>query len=450
MAAAAGGARGPRRPPLHPAPLFDLPLLVQSLGELGKSADHARTIQKHALRSPRQPWDSICRGQDLPRAVIDMLEQDFVRTSSTVVEQRESVDGTVKMLIRLQDGLEVETVVIPMTPGYSTVCVSSQVGCAMGCTFCATGTMGLKGNLTAGEIVEQIVHARDACPGRNVRNVVFMGMGEPLHNYDAVITACRSLTDTKTFGMPHHSITVSTVGIVQGVRDLARDAPWVRLAFSLHSPEQEERQVIVPSARRYPLTEIIAALDQYIEAGGERVMVEYCVLRGKNDTEDSARRIGELLRGRRVVVNLIPYNPTDVTDAFQEPSEEAVEAMYRVLCHGYGLKCTIRKHHGRDIGGACGQLALQRAGGRVLSDIEDGAPAAAAPGGGGARLAEQRRVVSCLESPESQRRLGGFLWAVLFLVLAVAVAVALRFAPPATGGPGEAAAGWQRWLLSVR
>eukprot|EP01065_Artemidia_motanka_P043217 TRINITY_DN5957_c0_g1_i1.p1 TRINITY_DN5957_c0_g1~~TRINITY_DN5957_c0_g1_i1.p1 ORF type:complete len:430 (+),score=138.81 TRINITY_DN5957_c0_g1_i1:58-1347(+) len=416
------GPRGALRPPLDPAPLFDLPTLVASLGELGKSADHARTIQKHALRNPGAPWETICKGQDLPKKVIEMLRRDFRRTTSTVVEKRVSVDGTVKMMIQLQDGMEVETVVIPMSPGYWTVCVSSQVGCAMGCTFCATGTMGLKGSLTAGEIVEQIVHSRDAVPGQNVRNVVFMGMGEPLHNYDAVLTACRSLTDAKTFSMPHHSITVSTVGIVQSIRQLAADAPWIRLAFSLHSPEQDERQVIVPSAKRYPLDEIMGAIDLYLKNGGERVMVEFCVLRGKNDTEDAARKVGRLLAGRQVVVNLIPYNPTDVADEYQVPTEESVEAMWKVLVHECGLKTTIRQHHGRDIGGACGQLALQRTGGQVVADIEDtGARAAPARTG---RLSEQRRVAACLAEPAaaSNSKRAAVLLAALVFTAAIVLA----------------------------
>lgn len=404
--------RGPRRPALRPAPVFDLALLTDALCSVGGTAEHARAVHAHALRHPRSGWGAI-KGYNLPKAALEVLDSDFTRTSSTVAERRESVDGTVKMLIRLQDGLEVETVVIPMSAAYSTVCVSSQVGCAMGCTFCATGSMGLKGNLAAGEIVEQIVHARDACPGRNVRNVVFMGMGEPLHNYDAVLAAVRTLTDPKTFGMPRHSITVSTVGVVGGIRNLARDAPWVRLAFSLHNPDQEQRQTIVPSASRFPLTDILAALDAYLAAGeAQQVMIEFCVLRGKNDTPADARRIGELLHGRSAIVNLIPYNPTDVTDAFQVPSNDAVLAMRRVLTDEFGHLTTIRRAHGRDIGGACGQLALQRAGGRVLdapADIEDAAGGGGGAGGGGTgrgRFAEQLRLAESLSEVAAAQRKG--------------------------------------------
>ncbi|KAJ9462232.1 putative dual-specificity RNA methyltransferase RlmN 2 [Diplonema papillatum] len=362
---------GPARPPLSPGSIFDLPVLLEALGSVGKNADHARTIQKHALKSVGQPWSTICKAQELPKAVVSVLDEEFLRLTSKVVERRESVDGTVKMLVRLQDGLEVETVVIPMAPGYSTVCVSSQVGCAMGCTFCATGMMGLKGNLTAGEIVEQIVHARDTCPERNVRNVVFMGMGEPMQNYENVLTAVRTLTDQKTFSMPASSITISTVGVVSGIRSLARDAPWVRLAFSLHSPDQNARKQIVPSANRYPLDSILDALDYYSSKSTSKVMIEFTVLKGTNDSPAVAHDVGRLLQGRNVVINLIPYNPTSVKESFQVPSPETVEGMWQILVKEYNLKTTIRHQHGVDIGGACGQLALQQEGGKVLPDVED-------------------------------------------------------------------------------
>eukprot|EP01060_Flectonema_neradi_P040808 TRINITY_DN942_c1_g1_i1.p1 TRINITY_DN942_c1_g1~~TRINITY_DN942_c1_g1_i1.p1 ORF type:complete len:431 (+),score=87.00 TRINITY_DN942_c1_g1_i1:58-1293(+) len=361
---------GSERPPLNPGSVFDLPLLTEAVGSLGKNADHARTIQKHALKSNGKAWEEVSEGQDLPKTVIKMLKEDFVRTTSKVVERRESKDGTIKMVVRLQDGLEVETVVIPMSPGYSTICLSSQVGCAMGCTFCATGMLGLKGSLTAGEIIEQVVHAKDACPDRNIRNVVFMGMGEPLMNYEAVLTACCTLTDQKTFSLPSTSITVSTVGVVSAIRRLARDAPWVRLAFSLHSPDQEARKVIIPSANKYPLKEIISAIEYFSEKSGSRVMIEYTVLQGTNASEEHAEAVGELLEGKEVVVNLIPYNPTSVSEVYQVPSPEVVEAMWQILVKKYKIKTTIRQQHGVDIGGACGQLAFQREGGTLLPDME--------------------------------------------------------------------------------
>eukprot|EP01064_Diplonema_japonicum_P029642 TRINITY_DN4854_c0_g2_i1.p1 TRINITY_DN4854_c0_g2~~TRINITY_DN4854_c0_g2_i1.p1 ORF type:complete len:421 (+),score=116.33 TRINITY_DN4854_c0_g2_i1:72-1334(+) len=360
-----------KRPVLEPKSIFDLPELVSALGEVGKNADHARTIQKHALKNRGESWSAVCKGQDLPKVVMQMLDGDFVRCTSTIIERRESKDGTVKLIIQLQDGMEVETVIIPMSPGYSTVCLSSQVGCAMGCTFCATGMMGLKGNLTAGEIVEQLVHARDAAGTNNtIRNVVFMGMGEPLHNYDNVLTAARTFIDQKTFSLPSSGVTISTVGVVSSIKKLARDAPWARLAFSLHSPEQETRKVIVPSANKFSLDNIIEAIEYFTEKSKSKVMIEFTVLKGTNDTPETAQKVGKLLRGKHVQVNLIPYNPTCVKEEFQVPSEEAVETMWQILVKQFDLKCTIRQQHGVDIGGACGQLALKRDGGKVLADME--------------------------------------------------------------------------------
>eukprot|EP00756_Hemistasia_phaeocysticola_P002672 Hpha_TRINITY_DN11818_c0_g1::TRINITY_DN11818_c0_g1_i1::g.1833::m.1833 len=363
---------------LHPAPIFDLPLLAEALGQLGKSAEHGRQIQAHVLRSPDTGYRNI-KGNELAGTVVEMLEHDFARLTSRVVEKRTSTDGTIKLMICLQDGYEVEAVIIPMAQGYSTVCVSSQVGCAMGCTFCATGTMGLKANLTAGEIVEQVVHAREAAGAQKVRNVVFMGMGEPLHNLDAVLAACRSLTDPRLFGMPRHGVTVSTVGVVPGILRVAREASWLRLALSLHSPAQDEREAIVPSGKKYTLTDILAAIDEYLgSVEGQQIMIEFCVLRGKNDTPAVARQIGSLMGSRRAIVNLIPYNATSVEEEYQEPTQEAVIAMRSVLIEEFGLLTTIRQHHGRDIGGACGQLALQRTGGKVV-DIEDAAGPSSRP-----------------------------------------------------------------------
>eukprot|EP01059_Diplonema_ambulator_P019476 TRINITY_DN3280_c0_g1_i1.p1 TRINITY_DN3280_c0_g1~~TRINITY_DN3280_c0_g1_i1.p1 ORF type:complete len:419 (+),score=148.23 TRINITY_DN3280_c0_g1_i1:53-1309(+) len=361
-----------KRAPLEPRSVFDLPVLISSLAEVGKNAEHARTIQKHALKSGTPAgvsWGDVCKGQDLPKAVVNMLDKDFVRCTSKIVERRESKDGTIKLIIQLQDKMEVETVIIPMSPGYSTVCLSSQVGCAMGCTFCATGMLGLKGNLTAGEICEQLVHAKDvAGPSNTIRNVVFMGMGEPLHNYDNVLTAAQTFVDQKTFSLPSSGVTISTVGVVHGIKKLARDAPWVRLAFSLHSPEQETRKVIIPSANKFPLEDIIDAIDYYTEKSKAKVMIEFTVLKGTNDDEETAHKMGKLLTGKHVQVNLIPYNPTSVKEEYQIPSEEAVETMWQILVKSYNLKCTIRQQHGVDIGGACGQLALTRDGGIVLPE----------------------------------------------------------------------------------
>jgi adenine C2-methylase RlmN of 23S rRNA A2503 and tRNA A37 len=292
--------------------------------------------------------------------------------------------------------------------GRNTLCVSSQVGCKMGCTFCATGTLGELGNLTSGEILEQLAHARrfaaakgngetDAVSFRAaeasaaVTNVVFMGMGEPLNNYDAVCASLGLLSDARGFAVAPSRVTVSTVGVVPKMLALARDSPEVRLALSLHAPNQALREKIVPTATAYPLPKIMAALDAYLAAGTRartRAMIEYCVLGGVNDEEAHAFELGELLRGRDVIVNLIPFNPTDTPMGHTPPTREAVQAMAAVLAGPpFGLRTTVRKEMGQDIAGACGQLALdaggaKRAGG-AGGDLED--LAGSAPRNGFAR-----------------------------------------------------------------
>jgi adenine C2-methylase RlmN of 23S rRNA A2503 and tRNA A37 len=292
--------------------------------------------------------------------------------------------------------------------GRNTLCVSSQVGCKMGCTFCATGTLGELGNLTSGEILEQVAHARrfaaakgngetDAVAFRAaeasaaVTNVVFMGMGEPLNNYDAVCASLGLLSDARGFAVAPSRVTVSTVGVVPKMLALARDSPEVRLALSLHAPNQALREKIVPTATAYPLPKIMAALDAYLAAGTRartRAMIEYCVLGGVNDEEAHAFELGELLRGRDVIVNLIPFNPTDTPMGHTPPTREAVQAMAAVLAGPpFGLRTTVRKEMGQDIAGACGQLALdaggaKRAGG-AGGDLED--LAGSAPRNGFAR-----------------------------------------------------------------
>ncbi len=219
----------------------------------------------------------------LPKAAVSVLEKEFVMLTSKVTNSSVSSDGeTVKLLVQLQDGLSVEAVIMTYAGNGSsedcsgksraTVCVSCEVGCQMGCTFCATGTMGLIAELTSGEILEQLVHARAVKP---VRNVVFMGMGEPLNNYNAVAAAIRQMMHPQVFAIKQRSITVSTVGVTHRLASLARDLPGVSLALSLHAPNQQLRRVIVPSAQACKLDKLMAAVDDYMSTTGNRVFIEY-------------------------------------------------------------------------------------------------------------------------------------------------------------------------------
>ena len=314
----------------------------------------------------------------------------LVPCTSRLEEALTSRDGsTTKLLIRLHDGLAVESVVLRHDSGAgrygdgprpggkrSTLCVSSQVGCAMGCTFCATGTMGMVRNLSCGEIAEQALHAL-AHERSHLRNAVFMGMGEPLNNYAAVCAAIRALTQPLSkggFGLGSSRVTVSTVGVVPRMLTLATDLPGVRLALSLHAAEQETRRGIVPSASTWPLGQLLAAADAYEQtSGGHAPLIEYVLLAGVNDSPDHARRLGELLGQRRWTVNLIPFNRMGPKDVFTAPAAEVIDTFQRTLRTQYGINVTVRRSMGRDVQGACGQLATSAA---ATRDIEDLAPRA--------------------------------------------------------------------------
>lgn len=344
------------------------------------------------------------RRPQLPKALLDYLEHtdDFeVCTSNVQLAQTSSNGSTTKLAVELQDGHVVESVLM-RHEGRVTICVSSQVGCAMGCTFCATGTMGIKGSLSSGEILEQLVHgSKILAQGSNdtsIRNVVFMGMGEPLNNYQNVLAACRSMIDRRTWNLAHNRVTVSTVGVVPRMRDLTRDLPQVNLALSLHAPTQEMRERIVPSARGTPLASLVEAVDAHMMAlvntqdnpqgngpldqekerqfasKKRRAMIEYVMLTGPTSTLEAAHQLGKLCEGRQLVINLIPYNKTDVKDKLSCPSEEHM-MKFRSIVSQYGSFCSIRRTMGSDISGACGQLVVEQqkaTQNMKVADIEDG------------------------------------------------------------------------------
>ena len=336
---------------------------------------HARMIRRRCARAVKEQRDVATlrdvRFEDsdgLPAAVLTRIHDAFVLYTTRVVSESESRDkATSKLVVELRDGHRVEACVMRHEKGRTTLCVSSQVGCKMGCTFCATGTLGELGNLSAGEILEQLAHASARA---NVRNVVFMGMGEPLNNYDEVIEACRGMTDPHAFALAPSKITVSTVGVIPRMKTLTRDAPGTCLALSLHAPTQELRQKIVPTATAYKLDALMETLDEYLASGPKmKTMIEYCVLGGVNDSEECARLLGELLFGKEVIVNLIPLNPTDTPAGHVPPKPEAVKKMLEILTQKYKLFTTVRHEMGQDIAGACGQLALKTT--TSTGDMED-------------------------------------------------------------------------------
>ena len=289
--------------------------------------------------------------------------------------ETDSSDGfTRKYLLALADGEKIETVLMRFT-GRVTACISSQVGCAMGCVFCATGQMGYTRHLTPGEIVAQAVHVarelrelRDLSPqalrlspGRDMakpklRNVVLMGMGEPLHNYDAVMQAIDILRDPGGLSLAGPRITLSTVGVVPGILRLAEEKRPLHLAVSLHAATQAERVALVPVAKKWPLDELMAACRHYCEKTRRRIFFEWTLIEGKNDSPEQARAVGRLLQGLPAQVNLIPLNPT-AGYAGASTRSEAAKHFQKVLINEFALPSTVRQRRGIDIAAGCGQLA---------------------------------------------------------------------------------------------
>ncbi|GBC84486.1 putative dual-specificity RNA methyltransferase RlmN [bacterium HR11] len=295
---------------------------------------------------------------DLPRALREALTERAVIEWPEPLRRDVADDGTVKYVLRLTDGAVVETVFMPRPDGRATVCVSTQVGCPMGCRFCVTGAMGFGRNLTAGEIVGQVLVVRADHPEVVGWNVVLMGMGEPLLNLDAVEKALDILWDPRGLGIGPRHTTVSTVGIVPGIRRLMTRPVRPRLAVSLHAPEPALRARLVPVERKYGLFELMQALREVpLETRREWVTIEYTLIGGVNDRPEHARRLARLVRPLRCKVNLIPYNPAPIFP-LEEPTPEAVEAFARIL-RSHGLTVTVRQNRGRRVMAACGQLGYE-------------------------------------------------------------------------------------------
>jgi len=301
--------------------------------------------------------DSFAAMPELPARLHKRLAAECTLGVLLVACDLHSSDGfTRKFLLDLADGAKIETVLMRFT-GRVTACVSSQVGCAMGCVFCATGQMGFKRNLSAGEIVAQALHVQRILRGSGdrLRNLVLMGMGEPLHNYDAVMRAADILRDSNGLALGARKITLSTVGIVPGIIRMADEARPVHLAVSLHAATEEERAVLVPVAKRWPLDELMAACRYYVQKLDRRIFFEWALIEGKNDSPEQAHAVGRLLKGLQAQVNLIPLNPTSGYDG--QPGRPESAKQFQSILAEYGLPSTVRQRRGIDIAAGCGQLA---------------------------------------------------------------------------------------------
>jgi len=311
----------------------------------------------------RQVYEAITRGlvtdfaamTSLPvrlrAALAERLEPVALHEVETRVSRR---GGARKTLFVTADGHLVEAVLMAL-PRRATVCVSSQVGCAVGCAFCASGRLGLRRDLTAEEMVDQVLAAERVLrpDGRRVTNVVVMGMGEPFHNYDETLRACRALNDPEGFGLAARAISISTAGVVPGIDRFAREPPQLNLAVSLHAGTDSLRDRLVPLNRRFPLDAVFAACARYVARTRRKLLFEYVVLAGVNDTPDQVRALAARLGHRLYHLNLIAYNETG--GPFSRPRPGALEA-FRGALDAAGVRCTVRRSPGDDIEAACGQL----------------------------------------------------------------------------------------------
>ncbi len=292
---------------------------------------------------------------DLPKALRRRLQTQLRLFSTQVASRQAASDGTEKLLLQLGDGQRIECVLLRGERRHRTACISTQVGCPVGCAFCASGLDGLARNLSTGEIVEQFLHLdRLLRPFERLSHVVVMGIGEPLANLDALLPALRRVASDKGLGIGWRRITISTVGLPDGIRRLAASRPACHLAVSLHAPDDELRDRLVPINRRTGIAAVLEAAEDYFRQTGRRVTYEYVLLAGVNDQPAHARKLAALLKGRTALVNLIPYNPVAGLP-FRQPAEQAVAEFAEQLRHG-GLSVQVRQRKGHQIEAACGQL----------------------------------------------------------------------------------------------
>ena len=295
--------------------------------------------------------DSVDKMTNIPKDIRSILDENLCKVSY-VTHQTSVSDGTSKFLFSMEDGQRIETVFMPYHHGNS-ICISSQAGCAMGCAFCASTIGGCKRNLTAGEMLGQIYMAVNTV-GEDISNVVVMGTGEPLQNYDNLIRFIKILTSEEGYNLSIRNITVSSCGIVPNIRRLANEGMGITFALSLHAPTDEKRKTLMPIANSYSIKETLEATDYYFNKTGRRITIEYSLMGGINDSDQDAEILGKLLKGRGYHVNLIPVNPVD--ERSFTPSSKAKIAEFKKILEKYGINVTIRRGMGRNIDAACGQL----------------------------------------------------------------------------------------------
>ena len=329
---------------------MELSELTEFMEQLGEKPFRAKQVYQWMHVKLARSFEEMT---NISISLREKLEANSVYTSLKPVQVLESgIDGTRKYLFALNDQNVIESVLMKYKHGNS-VCISSQVGCRMGCRFCASTLDGLTRNLTASEMLDQIYMIQKTT-GERVSNVVVMGSGEPFDNYDNLVRFIRLLSDENGLNISQRNITVSTCGIVPGIRQFSKEGLSVTLALSLHAPNDEVRKTLMPIANKYSLSEILPACREYYEMTGRRLTFEYSLVQGVNDNLDEARRLTELIRNMHGHVNLIPVNPIKERD-YRQSGREAIEA-FKAYLEKHGINVTVRREMGRDIGGACGQL----------------------------------------------------------------------------------------------
>lgn len=341
-----------------------LPEAITWIAALGQPRFRGEQVWRWVHHQGATSFDEMT---NVPAALRATLAERATIGTLAVAEVQTSRDGTRKLRLETRDGRSIESVIIP-DGDKTTQCISSQVGCALDCQFCATAKLGLTRNLDAGEIVDQVYRARallaEVEPGRRITNLVYMGMGEPLHNYDQVMRSLRILTDDKGAGLSQRRITVSTVGLVPRIEKLGREDVRPNLAVSLNASSDEVRDRIMPINRTFDIARLLGAIRAYPLEHRRRVTFEYVLLAGVNDSLADAARLAKLLRGIRCKVNVIPWNPHPEAP-YARPSPEAIEA-FQNECKRLGLPTYLRTPRGDDIDAACGQLANRRGGAALV------------------------------------------------------------------------------------
>ncbi|MDF1546126.1 MAG: 23S rRNA (adenine(2503)-C(2))-methyltransferase RlmN [bacterium] len=334
--------------------------LQELMKSLGQNSFHGGQLFKWLYKIREEDFNMMT---DLSLNLRKQLDSDYTVEQLKESQTAISTDGTIKYAFTLEDGLPIETVLIPVHDSEkAALCVSSQAGCALACKFCATGTMGLKRDLTVGEIIGQLMRVRDLKGENAFSNVVFMGMGEPLNNFDNMVETLKIITAHNGFNMAGRRVTVSTSGISPKIKKLADAGLKCRLAVSLHAATQEKREKIMPVAQTFKLDKLMEAIKYYGVQTGERVTLEYILFDGFNDSMEDVKALGALVRGIPCMINILAYNPVDGLD-FNRPTDEKVDWFGRKLLP-HVPAVTVRKSRGQDIDAACGQLAAKQILGR--------------------------------------------------------------------------------------